>query len=99
MNHERITKSIENETKLVNVESKEQTMYQREKCGATTRNCNLFKITLPTKPSIPSVSNSTASLSTKTILLYAILSTILALCYFPISVNAEENATIQPLPL
>lgn len=99
MNHERITKSIENETNQVNVENKEQMMYQKERCRATTRNCNLFKITLPTKPSIPSLSNSTASLSTKTILLYVILSTILALCYFPILVNADENATIQPLPL
>ena len=99
MNHERIAKSIENETKQVNAEIKEQIMYQKEECGATNRNCNLFKITLPTKPSIPLLSNSTASISTKTILFYAILSSVLVLCYFPILVNAEENATSQPLPL
>lgn len=99
MNHERIAKSIENENKQLNAENKEHIMYQKGECGATNRNCNLFKITLPTKPSIPSLSNSAASISTKTILFYAILSTILVLCYFPSLVNAEENATPQPLPL
>ncbi|XP_070494348.1 glutamate-gated chloride channel subunit beta-like isoform X1 [Chironomus tepperi] len=98
MNHERIGKSIENETKQVNAEYEEEKMYQKEECGATNRNCNLFKITLPTKPSIPSLSNSIASQSTKSILFYAILSSILVLCYLPILVNAEENSAIQQLP-
>ena len=99
MNHERIAKLIEYETKQVNAENEEQIMYQKGECGATNRNCNLLKKTLPSKPSIPSLSNSTASLSTKTILFYAILSATLVLCYFPTLLNAEENTTIQPLPL